>query len=266
MAGALAFAGVLAGCGDDVTVNPEQKVTLTPPAATIAVGQSVTFSATVSGLSNKAVNWTTSDQTKASVDANGKVTGVAAGVATITATAAGATGIAASALVTVTPPNNGVQRVTVSPPNAIIKSGEFIQLAAQVDRDPGVAGTVTWSSSATNIATVDATGKVTGVADGSAVITAASTVDPTVTGTMALTVRPLTPAQISVQKVTTQNTNTPVNPNNVQGQIDVTLNLDPGDQTVTKVEVLLQQGAGPEIGKLRDAISTARAAATRKLK
>ena len=54
MAGALAFAGVLAGCGDDVTVNPEQKVTLTPPAATIAVGQSVTFSATVSGLSNKA--------------------------------------------------------------------------------------------------------------------------------------------------------------------------------------------------------------------
>ncbi len=239
MASALAFAGVLAGCGDDVSIAPNPQISLTPPSASISVGQSVTFSATVSGISNKAVNWTTSDATKASVDANGKVTGVAAGVATITATAAGATGVASSALVTVTNLSKGVQKVTVSPSNAIIKAGEFIQLAAQVDRDPGVAGTVTWASSATNIATVDATGKVTGVANGSAVITAASTVDPTVTGTSALTIRPIQPAQISVQKVTTGTTQTPVNPNNVQGQIDVTLNLDPGDQTVTKVEVLL---------------------------
>lgn len=47
-------------------------------------------------------------------------------------------------------------------------------------------------------------------------------------------------AQISIQKVTVAgNPGTPVDFNNVKGQIDVTLNLDPGDQTVTKVEVMV---------------------------
>ena len=241
MAGALAFAGVLAGCGDDVTVSNPTTVTVTPPSASIPVGGTVTFTAQVTGdVANKTVTWSSSDQAKATVDANGKVTGVAVGNATITATSAGDANAKASALVTITALSKGVQKVEVSPPNAIIKAGEFIQLAAQVTRDPGVAGTVTWTSSATGVATVDAAGKVTGVANGSAVITAASTVDPTVTGTMALTVRPIQPAQISVQKITVAgNTNAPVNFNNVAGQIDVTLNLDPGDQTVTKVEVLI---------------------------
>jgi hypothetical protein len=240
MTGALAFAGVLAGCGDDVTVGDNLAVTVTPTTANVAVGGSVTLTASVTGNnSNKNVTWSTSDAAKATVDGTGKVTGVAVGQATITATAAADANIKSSALVTVTTPNLGVQSVTVSPNNQILKVGEFIQATANVTRNPGVAGTVTWSSSANTIATVDATGKVTAVANGAATITAASTVDPTVTGNMALTVRPLTPAQISIQKVTTGSTQTPVNPNNIQGQIDVTLNLDPGDQTVTKVEVLL---------------------------
>jgi len=242
MAGALAFAGVLAGCGDDVSIQPDPGISLTPQNATLQVGQTATFSATVTGLANKTVNWSSDNQARATVDATGKVTAVSAGTATITATAAGDAAVKASAIVTVTAVSKGVTKVEISPNNQILKVGEFIQATANVTRDPGVAGTVTWSSSATAIATVDATGKVTAVSNGSAVITAASTVDPTVTGTMALTVRPIQPAQVSIQKVTTGNTNTPVNPNNVQGQIDVTVNLDPGDQTVTKVEVLLVSG------------------------
>lgn len=240
MAGALAFAGVLAGCGDDVTVSNPTTVTVTPPSASIPVGGSVTFTAQVTGdIANKTVTWSSSDAAKATVDANGKVTGVAVGNSTITATSAGDANAKASALVTVTAVNKGVTKVDVSPPNAIIKAGEFIQLTANVTRDPGVAGTVTWTSSATAVATVDATGKVTGVANGSAVITAASTVDPTVSGSMALTVRPIQKAQISIQKITFGNTLTPVNFNNVFGQIDVTLNVDPGDEIVTKAEVLI---------------------------
>ena len=242
MASAIAFMGVLAGCGDDVVVEPNPSITLTPPTASLRVGESVTFSAAVAGVgSNRTVTWTTSDQAKVTVDNAGKATAVAPGTATITASAGtGNSAVTASAQVTVS--GKGVQSVTVNPSNAIIKVGEFIQAGATVARDAGVAGTVTWSSSATSVATVDATGKVTAVANGSATITAASTVDPTVTGSMALTVRPIQPAQISVQKVTTANTNTPVNPNNVQGQVDVTLNLDPGDQTVSRVEVLLVSG------------------------
>ena len=239
MASALAFAGLLAGCGDDVTVNPDPGITLTPPSASLQVGQTATFSATVTGIANKTVNWATDNAARATVDATGKVTAVSAGTATITASAAGDANVKASAIVTITAVNKGVTKVEVSPNNQILKVGEFIQATANVTRDPGVAATVTWSTSSAAIATVDATGKVTAVSNGAATITAASTVDPTVTGSMALTVRPIQPAQISIQKVTAVNTLTPVNPNNVQGQIDVTLNLDPGDQTVTKVEVLL---------------------------
>ena len=238
MASAIAFMGVLAGCGDDVVVEPDPSISLTPPSASLQVGQSAQFSASVSGLANKTVTWSSSDAAKATVDATGKVTAVAAGTASIIAKASDPN-IQASAIVTITAVNKGVSKVEIAPNNAIIKQGDFIQLAANVTRDPGVAGTVTWTSSATAVATVDATGKVTGVTNGSAVITAASTVDPTVTGTAAITIRALQPAQISIQKITTGNTATPVNFNNVVGQIDVTLNVVPGDQTVTKAEVLI---------------------------
>jgi len=123
MAGALAFAGVLAGCGDDVTVAPNPSITLTPPSATIQVGQTVTFSATVQGLSNKTVTWASDNQAKATVDANGKVTAVAAGSATITATASDPS-VKASAVVTVNAVNKGVSKVEISPNTAILKQGE----------------------------------------------------------------------------------------------------------------------------------------------
>ena len=238
MAGALAFAGVLAGCGDDVTVSTPTTVTVTPGSAELRVGETVTLTASVTGdVANKTVTWSSSDQAKATVDATGKVTAVAVGQATIIATSAADADAKASALITVT--GRGVNSVTVAPSNHILKVGEFIQAGATVDAAPGVARTVTWTSSATAIATVDNTGKVTAVSNGSATITAASTADPSVTGTLALTVRALQQAQVSIQKVTTVNTNTPVNFNNVTGQIDVTLNVDPGDEVVTKVDVLI---------------------------
>ena len=240
MASAIAFMGVLAGCGDDVVVEPDPGITLTPLSANLQVGQTAQFSATVTGLANKTVNWTSSDAAKATVDATGKVTAVAAGTASIIATAAGDQNVKASAVVTITRANLGVTGVTVSPNADILAPGQTRQLVANVARDPGVAGTVTWSSSATNIATVSTAGVVTAVAAGSATITAASTVDPTVTGSSAITVRPPLPATISIQKVTvTGNTNQTVNFNNVAGGIDVTLNVDPGDQILQRVEVLL---------------------------
>ena len=241
LTGALAFAGVLAGCGDDVTVEDTLEVTVTPATANVAVGGSVTLTASVTGTNpNKNVNWTTSDASKATVDATGKVTGVAVGSATIVATAAADAGVKGSALVTVTRADLGVQRVDVSPTTDILPPGGTRQLVANVTANPGVARTVTWSSSATNIATVSTSGVITAVAVGNATITAASTVDPTVSGSMALTVRPIQAATVSIQKITVAgNTASPVNPNNVTGQIDVTLNVNPGEQTITKVEVLI---------------------------
>lgn len=70
-----------------VTTKVEQ-ITLNKTEGTLTVGNSVTVTATVTpdNATNATVNWTSSDETVATVDSNGKVTAVAAGNATITAT------------------------------------------------------------------------------------------------------------------------------------------------------------------------------------
>lgn len=70
-----------------VTTKVEQ-ITLNKTEGVLTVGNSVTVTATVTpdNAANATVNWTSSDETVATVDSNGMVTAVAAGSATITAT------------------------------------------------------------------------------------------------------------------------------------------------------------------------------------
>ena len=70
-----------------VTTKVEQ-ITLDKTEGILTVGNSVTVTATVTpdNATNATVNWTSSDEKVATVDSNGKVTAVAAGNATITAT------------------------------------------------------------------------------------------------------------------------------------------------------------------------------------
>ena len=70
-----------------VTTKVEQ-IALSKTEGVLTVGNSVTVTATVTpdNATNATVNWTSSDETVATVDSNGKVTAVAAGNATITAT------------------------------------------------------------------------------------------------------------------------------------------------------------------------------------
>ncbi len=145
----------------------------------------------------------------------------------------------ASVTITVTAP--AVRSVTVSPSSAILKPGDTQAFVANVDADPGVARTVTWSSTNTAAATVSTTGVVTAVAPGSTSIVATSTVNTTVTGAAAVTVRPPVAAAISISNITQANTpgSPTVNANNVFGAIDVNLNVDPGEQIVTRAEVLI---------------------------
>lgn len=63
-------------------------VSVSPDTATISVGGSIPITATVTveGIANKAVTWTSSDETVATVDSKGIVKGISAGTVTITAT------------------------------------------------------------------------------------------------------------------------------------------------------------------------------------
>jgi len=89
-----------------VTVVPVASVSVTPATPSVQVGQNVQLTATPrdangTALTGRVVTWATSDAAVATVNGSGRVTGVAAGSATITATSEGQSG---TATVTVTAP------------------------------------------------------------------------------------------------------------------------------------------------------------------
>lgn len=85
-------------------VYPVTGITLNKATASIVKNAEETLVATIApaNASNKAVTWSSSDDAKATVDANGKVTAVAVGSATITCTSVADDSISASCTVTVT--------------------------------------------------------------------------------------------------------------------------------------------------------------------
>ena len=117
------------------------------------------------------VTWSSSDQTKATVDNTGVVTTVAGGDVTISATAGGKTGTFDLNI------QFPVGSVAVGAPASSIRQEGTVDLDATLldsQGNPAVARTVTWSSSNTSIATVNSSGVVSGVADGTVTITATS--------------------------------------------------------------------------------------------
>ncbi|MCR5122045.1 MAG: Ig-like domain-containing protein [Ruminococcus sp.] len=83
---------------DNTFVKKEPSISLDRTTATLKVDQTGTLKATTENTTGT-VTWTSSDDTVATVDANGTVTGVAEGTATITASV---DGVSASCVVTVT--------------------------------------------------------------------------------------------------------------------------------------------------------------------
>ena len=192
---------------------PVATVGVTPATASVGVSETVQLTATVSDangntLTGRAVTWSSSDAGVATVSAAGLVSGISAGTATITAMSEGKTG---TANMTVTsappPPPPAVASVSVTPATASVTLGQTTQLTATPRDASGNALTgrvVTWASSNSAVASVNASGLVTGVAAGSATITATSEGK---SGTSAITVtapltNPGTVTNLSVASVT----------------------------------------------------------------
>ena len=228
------LAGLVA-CGDDVSVTAPPPTPLTisgAPVTAVQVGAKVQLSA------SEAATWASSAANVATVDGTGLVTAVAAGTASITATATA--DVNRKATVTITVVALQVRSVTVSPDFVTMNPGGTQGFVANVDADPGVARTVTWTSSNNAVVTVTSAGVATAVAPGAATITAASTVSPTVVGAASVTVRTPIQPRVSIQKVTVAgNLNAPVNLAAAAGQIDVTIDVDPGDFIAQKVDLLV---------------------------
>ena len=151
------------------------------------VGDSETLVASIKPkyASNEKVTWVSDKPEIATVDANGKVTGVKAGVATITVTTDDG-GKTATCKVLVSPP---VYKVTVTPATLTMGINETSKLNAKVEGKTGVLRKVFWTSSDETIATVDNNGNVTTKDKaGTVTITATSAANPTKKGTCVITV------------------------------------------------------------------------------
>ncbi|HSY84912.1 MAG TPA: Ig-like domain-containing protein [Gemmatimonadaceae bacterium] len=139
-------------------------VTVSPATASITAGKTVQLTATLKDsvgnvLGGRAVTWSSSNPTVATVSSNGVVTGVAAGAATISASSGSQQG---SAQVTV----NAVvvSSVVVSPGWANLSARQTLQLTATpLDGSGNPMGgvTITWSSNAPSLASVSSSGLVT---------------------------------------------------------------------------------------------------------
>jgi hypothetical protein len=159
-----------------------------------------------------------------------------------------------------TPPAAVVHSVTVTPASVSLSIGQNVTLVAQVNADAGLARTVTWASTNAAVATVSSAGVVQAVASGTAVITATSTADPTVAGAASIIVAPITLASVSIASinVTTGAGSVPANLAAVAGQVNVTLNVDPGTQNVTTVNLITNNGVRDTIVASETGLSLSR--------
>ncbi len=146
-------------------------VTLNKTKATVDVGASVTLKATVtpSDAANKAVTWTSYDTAIATVDANGKVKGVAPGTTTIRVKTKDG-GFTAKCKVTVKEPAVAVEGVSLDKTKATLEAGASVTLKATVTPSGATNQAVTWTSYDKTVATVDANGRVKGIAPGTTTI------------------------------------------------------------------------------------------------
>jgi uncharacterized protein YjdB/protocatechuate 3,4-dioxygenase beta subunit len=229
------------------------QVSISPSNQTIGIGEAAIFAVGITGGSGTLSHTCTSSApgvaSVAKTDAGCEATGVAAGNATILiAVTKGSETVNVAGQVTVTAtPEPAPLAITMTPASQSILVGETAVFAVGITG--GATGATvehTCASSAPATASVEAVAagcEVTGLAAGNASITVTVTKgEQTATAASQISVTAPAekiPATVSISSITQTGLNAPVQVNNVAGQIDVTLNVNPNDERVTLVEVLV---------------------------
>ena len=181
------------GCSDYLTVTVSntvavESVTLNRNSVSLEKGSCITLCATIcpENATNKAVTWNSSNTSVAMVS-GGVVCGIAGGTATIYATANDGSGHCDCCTVTVTE-NILATSVIISPSTKSMTVNASCYLYETVLPSDASNKSVCWSSSDTNIATVNSSGLVYAISVGSATIYATATDGSGVYGTCNITV------------------------------------------------------------------------------
>jgi hypothetical protein len=163
---------------------------------------------------------------------------------------AGLTACGDKVTVTEARPDSSVTSVTVSPPSANLNVGDKITLVATVTGGAGLTNrNVTWSTGNAAVATVDANGQVTAVGGGTTSIIATSAANTAVKGAAAITVGAVVQPTVEISTInqTTAAGSVPATLSNIAGQLDVTLNVDPGTQKLSKVNLIMNCGGADTV-------------------
>ncbi len=160
-----------------LVVESVTRVRVSGEEKTLYVGDQLLLEAEVSPATAtiRSVIWSSDNQSNASVDEYGMVTGVSKGNAKITAKAADGSGQYGTFTVTV---RQQPEEITLNNTDVSLKSGNYITLKPTVLPSITNDKTVTWETSDATVAKVNSSGRVTGVNAGGAVITCRSKTHP----------------------------------------------------------------------------------------
>lgn len=214
--------GKTATCTVTVNKAAPEKITVSPTSKTIYVGDtlSLTTQITPAEAADDKLTWSSNRTDIATVDANGKVTAKAAGTVSITVK----TSNNKTATCTITVKDIEATGVTVNPTTATLEVGKTQTVTAKVAPDKADQS-VTWTSSNTSVAAVDAKGVITAKAVGTATITAKTTNGKTATVTVTVKAVEATGVTITAS----------ANSCNVGGTVTLTAKVSPekASQSVT---------------------------------
>ena len=175
---------------------------ITLSGATLKAGETAVLTASfdpdATPQSARGLKWSSDNESVATVDASGKVTAVGVGQARITAVSeVFEETLEAECVVTVNKNDVQIEGVALDKTAIEITTGNTAQLSASVLPEGSPQG-VTWSSSNSEVASVDEAGLVTAIAEGTAVVTATSSADSSKSASCTVTVTASAPLPVVV--------------------------------------------------------------------
>lgn len=170
-----------------VTVKGATGITFDKTKLTMYTGETETIKASVTPVryATMPLTWETDNESVAVVDEAGKITAVGLGTANVTATTTDGTNLSATCNVTVL----GASGLTFDKTDLTMYYNETTVIKATITPERSAAIPLSWRSSNTSVATVNANGMVTALAMGSAKITATTTDGSNLSATCDVVVR-----------------------------------------------------------------------------